>query len=245
MKKLKLQFSIFYIVIISIFLLIVLTEKLYSLMNNKVDEKLNKYIKEKYPDIKIKSKKTIYKNTKFLKIVENKDNSNLSFKIYYKNKKITDTYKKDYQEGYNFIKYIEKKIEKEIYNKTKLKYKININNKFNNFTPQVQKILLKEKNLTQLNIYTINLNTTTNFNLEDIYNNIININKNFENNNIIPKNYNVIITDSKNITKSIQINNLKPEVIKNNMFIYIINDIIQNKKSKLIKEYEINYKYLN
>ena len=229
MKRLKIEYTIFSMLVIVALSSILLSQKLYPIMSDKVDIKLNKYLKDNYNNKELSSNKTIYKNTKYQKKVYNKTNNNLYFYIYYNNKKITDTYNKDYLEGKTFLKYISKSIEKDINKKTKYKTKITINNKLNKFNNDIKERLLKENNLLELS--------------KSISNKIKSINNNLNNNKIIPKDYIIEITDTKDITKSVKVSNIKPIDINN--INKIMDYIINNPSENIVPNTNIEYIYLN
>ena len=66
-----------------------------------------------------------------------------------------------------------------------------------------------------------------------------------QDNNITPKNYKIVITNNKDVTESIEIDNLTEEFIKNTSNEKIIKDILSDNSSKLLKTNGIKYKYLN
>ena len=66
-----------------------------------------------------------------------------------------------------------------------------------------------------------------------------------QDNNITPKNYKIVITNNKDVTESIEIDNLTEEFIKNTSNERIIKDILSDNSSKLLKTNNIKYKYLN
>ncbi len=245
MKKLQLQYYIFFIVVFVLFSVLIITEKLSPLMNDKVDKKLNNYIKENYKLNNIKTTKTKYIDTVYQKKVVSTLNNNYYFIVYYDKKKITDTYQKDYVEGNTFLKHISKSIQNTIYKKNNTKYTISINNKFNNFTEEVKTKIFKEEDLESLSIYTLSYKLKTTFDNKTISNQIINIDKNLSSNNINPKSYEITITDEKDITNSIKINGINRNIINSNKLNNIIDDIINNKKSNILNENNITYKKLN
>ena len=246
MKNLKMQYTIFIIILFTALSSIVISEKMLPLMSNKVDKKLINYyntnLKDKINSEEVNIEKTVYKDTIFQKKITNKTNKNLFFTITYKNKKASDNYKENYYEGKEFIKYITNKIKKEINNKTNKKAEVSINKKYNEFNNKIKKRLLEEDNLLSLSIYTIKVDLTSELNVDSIKKQIIKTNDNYEKNNIIPNNYNFNITDTKDITKSVIINNLKPEIIKSDDLTTIINDIMNNEKSTIIKKNNITFK---
>ena len=125
------------------------------------------------------------------------------------------------------------------------KNKVIINNTYDNYSSKEKERLLKEKNIETLPIYTIETEITTIWNDEIITNEITNIMTSLNNKNITPKNYTITITDKENITKAVKITNLSIKNIENNNLSMIINDIINNKKTNILSENKIAYKYLN
>ena len=109
-KKLTLERGIFVFIVFVLLGVIVVTEKFGDVMTPKITKKINTYIEEKYKDLNLKTNDVTFKNTTYTMKVESKENKNHYFYIKYFNRKITDTYKKDYVEGKNLLAYIEKKI---------------------------------------------------------------------------------------------------------------------------------------
>ena len=248
MKKLKIQYTIFVMFICIAFGSIILTEKLRPIRNGDIDKKLQVYIEEKYKDLKeeIKTEDTYYANLKYNKKVINKNNNNYYFMIYYENKKITDTYKKDYVEGKTFLKHIEKEIKKQINEKVKGNYEVTINTKLNKFNDEIKEKIIKEDNLKSLKIYNLEIKFKTPLEEQNVTNQIIAKMEKKKKNGIYPKTYSIIITDKEDNTKSVKISGLTNEIIKSENFINIISDIINNNiDSELIKENNIQYEYLN
>ena len=247
-KKLTLEMFLLFIIIFITFGTIVLTEKLAPYNIPKVDKKLNNYLKENYKEIldEVKINDTTYKNTVYKLKITHKENKNLYFYINYENKNISDTYKTDYLKGKTLLTKISKDIEKEIKSKTKKEVKVTITKNLNDFSNQVKKRLLEEKNLLSLKIYTLNLEYEINeFNTENITNIIKNKTSSFEKQNITPKNFNITITDKNDITKSVEIDNITTELVNSTSFNQIISDIINKEKSNILKENNITYQYLN
>lgn len=239
MKKLQMQYAIFYGLILFAFGLIVISQTVPQLLTEKVDKKLNTYLKDNYSDLSnIKKNKTIYKNNRYEKKITNKDNSNYYFYIYYQDKKITDTYKKDYEEGKNFLKIISTKIENDIYKKINKKYKVTITDKLSSFSDNTKQKLIKEDNLSSQNIYNIEIKLNSKINTNELVTNISYINKKLKDNNINPKSITMIITDKN---RKIIINNL----VINNDLKQIISDIINNKESNILKKYNITFEQSN
>lgn len=244
MKSLKIQYAVFFMLVIVAFSSIVLSEKMYPLLSNKVDEKLETYIKDNYKDLDIESDKTIYKNTKFQKKVYNKDNKNLYFTIYYRNKKIKDDYKKEYVEGNTFLKYISKLIEKDIKNKTNYNSKVSINKKLNNYNDDIKERLIKEKDLSELSIYNVRIKIKTKYDKNVITDRIKDINNRLKTNNIKPKELIFEITNEEDITKSVEITIIDNNVLDDTSLEQYIDNIINEKEEKLVNN-KIKYKYLN
>lgn len=241
MQKLKIQYAIFLIIVILLFGTIVINQKLTPFFEKKADQKINTYIEEHYKDLKDMNKEpTKENNNSYTKIIRNKHNKNYYFKVTYKDKTITSTYQKDYVEGYSFLKYISNKIEKDINKKVNKKYKVLINNKLNKYSENTKNNIIKEKDLLSSEIYSLEIKINTKTTINDITNSIISINNKLLSQNIKPKSYNFIIIDSTS-KKEIKINNL---VINNNLK-YIINDIILNRNSDLLKNNNITYEKLD
>lgn len=225
-----------------------MNEKLAPLNEKKIDKRLNTYIQKNYKEIinEVNIKKTKYEKTKYTKKIINKKNKKLYFYLYYSNKKIKSTYENDYIKGEKFLNYIENTISKNIKKKTNINYEIKIKTTYNKFNDYTKEKLLQEKNLESLSIYTLKEDfIIEEFNTNEIYNKITKLNNNLEKNNIFPKNYNITFILKKNPTKSIEINNLTSDLIKNNDLKSIINDIINKEKSDILKKNNITYKYYN
>lgn len=225
-----------------------MNEKLAPLNEKKIDKRLNTYIQKNYKEIinEVNIKKTKYEKTKYTKKIINKKNKKLYFYLYYSNKEIKSTYENDYIKGEKFLNYIENTISKNIKKKTNINYEIKIKTTYNKFNDYTKEKLLQEKNLESLSIYTLKEDfIIEEFNTNEIYNKITKLNNNLEKNNIFPKNYNITFILKKNPTKSIEINNLTSDLIKNNDLKSIINDIINKEKSDILKNNNITYKYYN
>ena len=248
-QKLKLQMFIFTVFIFVAFGLIIINEKTASFLIPKVEKNMNNYITEKYKDLNnnINKSKVTYNATKYTMKVTNKKNKYHYFYIYYKDKKITDTYKKDYIEGNQLLKHTSTIIQKEINNKTNNnKYLITINQKLNNFTKEIQERIIKEDNLINLRVYNIEkeykIDKINNDNISKIIKEEI---TSLEKDKITPRTYKFIFTEKKDITNSLEISNITYKFLDNNSFNEIINDIINDNNSKLVKNTGIEYKYLN
>lgn len=237
----------FFIVFVSLGVIVV-TEKAGGILIPKAEEKMNEYIENNLANIKeeIKLNKITYENTKYTMKVTSKDNNNHFFYITYSNKKITDTYKKDYLQGKNLLEYIKKKLEKQINEKTNISSIVSINSTLDKYTNAVKERIIKEDNLLELKFYTIKKELTIeDWNEKTISKEITNLINKFYSNNITPKTYTITITNKEDITESIEISNLTEEFIKNSSKDEIIKDIIKDNNSKLLKENKIKYKYLN
>lgn len=247
-KKLALARSIFIFVVFVSLGVIVVTEKASFLLIPKVQEKVDMYINNNYSSIKesLDINEVKYKNTVYEVKATSKKNKNHYFYIYYQNKKISDTYKNDYLNGKNLLTNIENKLKKEIKNKTSISCDIEILSTLDKYTSKVQERIINEEDLLELKFYTIKEEILIeNWNAKEITAAINNLISNVSLNNITPKNYKVIITNKKDITESIEIANLTENFIINPYQEQIINDIIKNNNSKLLKENKIKYKYLN
>ena len=243
-KKLTISMSIFTFIIFVAFGTIIVTEKTSPLFIPKIEKKLTEYLNKEYPEIKdeLKIENTKYKNTIYTMKVTSKKNKNLSFNINYSNKKISDTYENDYLKGKTFLKHINKNIQKEIKQKTKKNYKTEINTNLNEFTTSISDKILKEENLSNLRIYTLEKNIyIQNFTPQILSSEIINSIKELESQEITPRTYTFIINDKDN--KTLKITNFTYKTIENNQYNQIINDIINNNNTELLKKNRIKFKY--
>lgn len=238
-KKLLIQRGIFVFIVFVALGVIVVTEKFGNIMIPKITKKMNAYIEENYKNLNLKTNDVTYKNTTYTMKLESKENKNHYFYINYYNKKITDTYKKDYIEGKSLLTYIKKKLKKEINNLTNTNSDIEITSTLDKYTDIVKERIIKEDNLLELKFFIIKKELIINeWNEENISNTI---NKYLEKfNNITPKSYTITITNKNDLTESIEIKNITNKVNKD-----IISDIINNEKSDLLKTNKITYKYLN
>lgn len=247
-KKLTIGMTIFAFIIFVSFGVIILNEKSAPYFAPKIEKKLLEYLqteyKEELDDFDIGT--TIYNRTKYNLKVKAKKNKNLYFNIFYENKKITDTYKDDYKEGKTLLTTITKKVEKELKNKYNQDFTITMSNSLDEYPKQVQDNLILKNDLKALSIYTLETTITTKYTTSDIGNKIIKLEKDLKEENLIPKSYNITVINSKDITKSLKINNLTNEIIENSTLLSsIISDIIKNENSELLKQNNITYKYFN
>ena len=241
-KKLLLARNIFVFIVVIALTIIVLSEKGYELILPKVKKEMETYINEKHPNIEnIKIGSIIYKDNSYkLKVTSNK-NKNLYFYITRKNKKISDTYQKDYIEGNSLFNYLEKKLENEIEKVTETNIKTNIISSLDKYTSKVQDRIIKENNLLQLKFYTIEIELMINkWDASTILDQIINSISIYNSKNITPKSYTFIITNEEDITESIEIKNINKDSITKE----IIQDILDDNYSKRLRDNKIKYNYL-
>ena len=247
-KKLSLLMGLLFLIVIVSFGLIVVNEKASIYNIPKIDKKLNTYIKNKYPNIKVTPGKTMYKAGVYkLKVVSTKNN-NLYFYVIYKNKKITSTYKNDYLKGKTLLNEVSKDLSKEIAKKTKYKVSIKMNNTLNNYNFRVKERIIKEDNIIGLSIYNVHVNLDVHsFNENNIYNEISKLKSSFKNNGINPRKYNLTIFELDNPANTISINNLDSK-IENDELKLIISDIMKKKEigeSDILNKYNITYQYID
>lgn len=247
-KKLTLGMAIFTFIIFVSFGVIILNEKSAPYFAPKIEKKLIDYLntkyKDEYNDFDIGT--TIYSKTKYNLKVTAKKNKNLYFNIFYDNKKITDTYEKDYKQGKTLLNSITKKIEDKLKNKYNQDFNIIMSKSLDEYSKQIQDNLILKNDLKSLKIYTLETTITSKWNTNDIGSKIIKLNNNLKEENLTPKSYNITIINSKDATKSVKISNLTTEVIEDSTLLSsIISDIIKNENSELLKQNNITYKYFN
>lgn len=247
-KKLTLGMAIFTFIIFVSFGVIILNEKSAPYFAPKIEKKILEYLKteykEEYNDFDVGT--TIYSKTKYNLKVTSKKNKNLYFKIFYNNKKITDTYKEDYKQGKTLLNSITEKIEKQLKNKYNQEFNIIMSKSLDEYSKQIQDNIILKNDLKSLKIYTLETTISSKWNTTDIGTKIIKLNTNLKSEDITPKNYNITIINPKNPIKSIKISNLTPETIEDSTLLSsIISDIIKNENSELLKQNNITYKYFN
>lgn len=243
-KKLTIQMALFFLVTFVLFGTIIIKEKQNIIFLPKIENSISKYMNDTYQDLSLEKDKVTEKNNVFTMKVKNIKNKNHYFYIKYSNKKITDTYKTDYLEGKTILKHLSTKLEKDIYKETNISYKVSFDNKFNNYSEKVQKLLLEE-NIKTLKVYTIEKEITTSWEINNITKILTDTMTTLEKKQFTPKNYTFIITNEKDITQSVKINNIKSSLINENKLQIIISDIINNNKSNILAENKITYEYLN
>lgn len=221
-----------------------MNEKGAEVFTPKVKEKIEEYLKTNYTDIKdtIKISEINYKNNKYnAKITSN----NKYFYVTYYKGKITDTYKEDYILGKNLLKDKEKELEKLIKEKTNLDSNVKFIKTINEYSDKVQDKIIKE-NILNLKIYYIEKELViNNFTSKEIVSKINKYINTLFSNNITPKYYVIRILDRNNIVNEIEITNINETFINNINNELIIEDILKDNNSQLLKENNISYKYLN
>lgn len=244
-SKLYFEMIIFFFIIILCFGLLIIKEKGNSYKKNKINEKIDDYIESEYKDnindivsSKIKQDKNTY-----YKIVYNSSNKDLNFKVTYKNKKITSTYKKDYLEGKSLFSVLEKNMNDKLKKVNSDNYykslKITYNLTLNNCTDSIKsKLISGDYNLS---LYTVNDKRSITLTKEVLQSEIMKLHNYMISLNFIPKDYNLTYTDINNETKSINII-VSEETLKNNVDVGRI--IIENDEKNLNLN-NIKVKYLN
>lgn len=243
-NKLTLQMSLLFFVIFVFFGVVVVNEKLSPLKIPKVTEKINVYINDKYKDIlnDVNINEVEYKEMKYQTKIVSKKNDNYYFYIFYENKKITDTYKKDYLEGQSILEYQKEKIIENIKNKTKTTYNITMSKTLDKYTDNIKEKIITTKEPENLKIYDLEATIlVSKYNADYISKTIMIYDENLQSKNINPKTYTFIVTNTDNQELAVKITNLNRDIIQNDDFTKIINDIINKKKSNLLSNYEIDY----
>ena len=247
-RRLLFARNVFLFIIFVCFGVIIVTEKASGLLIPKVEKKMTEYLNTNYSELlsDIKSSEVTYDKTIYKMKVTSLDNKDLFFYIYYQDKKLTDTYQKDYVEGKKLLEKIKKDLEDSIRKKTNTSVKVEVLASLDQYTTRVKDRIIKEDNLLELKFYTIEKEIPiTDWNAKSITKSITELIEKFQDNKITPKSYKIIITNSKDVTEAIEISNITEDFITTKDNEQIISDILNNKNSKLIKENNIKYKYLN
>ena len=240
--------AIFTMIVIVSLGLIIMNEKGGSIFSPKIKEKMNHYLEKNFSSIKgnLKTTDITYQDREFKMKVTSQKNENHYFYLIYSNKKMTDTYKKDFLEGKNILSYTEKEIEKQIKSKTNVKAEIKVIQTLDKFSEKIQDRIIKQENLANLKFYTLKTNINIEeWSKEEITEKISTLLSTMAKNEITPKNYTITITSTKDITKSIEISNITESFNGNENKEEIIEHIINDNNSELLKENKIKYKNLN
>ena len=244
-KKLMLGMTLLFFITFVSFGTLVVTEKLAPFYTDKIKDKITAYIKENYKEEQknLTIGKVTYKLQKYQAKVYNKNNKNLYFNVTYQNKKITDTYQKDYLEGKTLLttteKILEQKIKKELNKKVTITFPLTLDK----YTTQIKETLINN-DLENINLYNINLSITSPLETSAIVENIEKTATELRTIKINPNHYNIKITN-KNENKKLTINNLTQQTLQKYTLTQIINDIINNNESDIIKTNNISYQYSN
>ena len=242
--KLTLSMALLFLVTFVSFGTIIINEKKEDLFMPHIKNKLEDYLKENYKEQSNLKTNISYKEDKFILKVISEENKNYYFNIYYKDKKITDSYQEDYIEGNTYFKYLEKKLEKDIKKNLDIKTKIDIATTLNSMTSKTKKKVLIDEDIKQLKIYTLSSELIIEqWNTQSITNDITTFVSKLEKEDIKPNSYNLTITNSNNLNQSVEITNITTDLIENNKLILVIDDIINNINSKLLQQEKITYKY--
>lgn len=247
-KKLTIKMAIFTFIIFVSFGIIILNEKSAPYYASRIHKKVLTYLNETYKEeIETFSiDDTKYKNTKYTTKVKSKKNKNLYFIVTYNSKKTTDTYKKDYLEGKTLINTLEKNLEKDLNNKYKKDFKITFYKTLNAHSDQVKEHIITKNTFKDLKVYTLETTINSKWNTNAIGKSLIDLNTKLKEENITPKNYQITLTNTNNLTKSVKVNNITSEQIENITLLNdIISAIIKDENSDILKENNITYKYLN
>lgn len=247
-RRLLIARNAFLFIIFVCFGVIIVTEKSSGLLLPKIEKKMQEYLDSNYNDIQegIKKSKVSYDNPVYKMKITSIDNKNHFFYILYSDRKISDTYKEDYVEGKQLFTKIQKDLENGIRNKISTSVKVEIISTLDKYTSKVQDRIIREDNLLELKFYSIEKELTIkDWNSKEITSSIIDFIKKCSSNKITPKSYKLVVTNSSDITESIEISNITEDFITNENNEKIITDILSDNTSKILRDSKIQYKYLN
>ncbi len=245
-KKLLFARNIFFFFIIIIFTIIIMSEKKDTILIPKATKKIASYIEDKYNNDDFKLGDVSYKNNKYTMKVSSKENNKRYFFIYYTKTGITDSYQNDYIEGKSFLSNLKKDLEKSIKSIVNTKVTVEIPTTLDQYTDAVRERILNEDNLLELKFYIIKEELfIKEWDPVEIEKQIEQCITKYTNSNITPKSFTIIINNDNEITESIEINNLTTDFINNPSKIEIINDILNDNNSILLKTNKITYVYKN
>lgn len=237
--------GLFTIFIVVTFGLIIMNEKSTDLFKNKADKIINDYINENYEENQPNFilEETTINNKTYIKKVKSKENNNHYFYVKYNKKKLSDTYKEDYEEGKSLLNYVSKKLEKDIQDKTNISCTIQPTQSLNQYSNSVREKIIKEENLLELKFYYLQKELLIkDWNTEEITKQVKDIIRQMKNNNISPKYYEITITNQNDITTAIKISNITEDFLDQENAETIIEKVLNNKE---ISESKITYQYQN
>ena len=237
--------AIFFLVVIVSFSLIIINEKKEELFSTKIDKKFDTYIKNNYAGLELNKSKITFKNNIFKVKMSNKKNNNHCFYLTYSNRKINDTYKKDYVEGQQLLKTNTTEIKNKIKETTNIDCEVIPTNSLDKYNSLVKDKIINDDTKDLKYYYIKKELVLDNFKEETIVNEINSIINNISTNGFTPKYYNITIIDKNDITKTIEINNITEEFTKTNDNKQIIKDILDNKNTDLLENYKITFKYMS
>ncbi len=238
--------GIFLIIVVVSLGLIIMNEKGGALFQQKASQKIEEYIEENFKELPIEKGETVFKDNGFITTIKSKKNSHHTFQIQYKNRKITDTFQEDFKEGKTLFQHINKSLEKEIKKRTKIDVKIKEINTLDKYSEKVQERIIKEENLLELKYYYLQKELTIKeWNPDEVTNSIEEIIQVMNEKNITPKYYDFTITNADDITTSIIIHNIPSTFNELEDKKQIIEDILNNKETDVIKENKITFEYQN
>ena len=237
-KKLLFARNIFFFFIIMIFTIIIMFEKKDTILIPKATKKIASYIEDKYNKDEFKLGSVSYKNNKYTMKVSSKHNNNIVFYI--------NSYQNDYIKGESLLSNLKKDLEKSIKSIVNTKVTVEIPTTLDQYTDTVRKRILNEDNLLELKFYIIKEELLIKkWDPVEIEKQIEHCITKYTNSNITPKSFTIIINNDNEITESIEMNNLTTDFINNPSKIEIINDILNDNNSILLKTNKITYVYKN
>lgn len=249
--------SFFFLIIFIIFGVIVILEKGNPIKFYVAKKELESYIEENYPSLyqefdvsslSFKPKENSYNIT-----VHDKRNKDLLFRIYYgNNNKVIDTYQEDYIEGNTYRLLVENKMTKTLQDKIKKNslskefssYKVSMLTSLDKLDSSDRDALINKKNISELNIYTIEATTNaTNMNAINYAEKFLNLCKLTEEINFYPISYKLLICMETEESKCVEVNNVTRKVMQDEDIESIFQIMLQNKE-KVEQEYGITYKII-
>lgn len=251
-KKLMLGMALLFFITFVCLGTLVVTEKLAPYYTDKIEKRMKAYIDKNYPQEKdnLKIGKISYRAQTYKAKVANRENKNLYFTITYQNKKISDTYKKDYLQGKTLLTATENKLEKKINKKLDIEAKIIFPSTLNKYTKQIRENIIKN-NLNDIRIYNIEFTIKNKISISEVNNIVLNIQNTItqlKEINITPNYYTINIENDKQgkilTIKKLTNNTLQPEILTQ-IITYILtdneNDITE--ENNILEQYNLSYEY--
>lgn len=253
-KQLIWSMAFLFLIIFVVFGVIIVIEFGNPITYHNASKEIKKYINENYAtlydEFDVSSIRYQMKDDTYRLTVRDKRNKNLSFQIYYgKDKKVADTYQFDYVDGTNFRAITENKLTDTLLKRFKnnsfleefYSYRVAIQTPLNKLDKNIKEQLILNKNIEDLNIYTIESSTKVKqMNADNFAKKFEKLYQGTEEISFYPIAYSLFICKEDDGNNCIKIQNVTREVIKSENLTVLFQTMLQD-KDKIKQKYQISY----